>query len=546
MKLNKINKLMFTKKGVYLILSLIFLLLLVINYYTIWAADDYANYNSVWTSTNNFSFSAILDNTIELYFGLTGRFLSTFLNRIFLFFNKNLFNIINSVVYTMLILVIYKIVKKENQENAWLLGLIFMFTWLFVPAVGQVMFWQIGSVIYLWMFFLVSILTLLFTNLLKNIKVKNTFINNVLILILSILAGNGLETNSLILLAYIAFVILYKLFIQKEKVPLWAWIGFIGTIIGLITNVIAPGNMNRMDSMNVGDTLFSKVLYGVGYVIYNGLFRSKIYILIAILIISYCIYIISQKSKFQLNRKFFIPFLSITIFITAFLTIFFIMYPINYDLFLTWFWGNVYKFWYILMLVTTPLIVAIISIIKNHKEFFKETNKTSNALILFLVVSSFIGIAAYILAPLSWPRSYMGMSLYLIIAIVYILPRIKYNFKYLNKIIYIGISSLFIISYLFLLKDVYFSKKWNDETKKIINEKIANNEEIIYVKTFVSENSWNAASVEKWVIPIHMEEGNVSENRLPLYHEWINKEVTNYYFKNNNAWNEGKRIKGYE
>ena len=45
-------------------------------------------------------------------------------------------------------------------------------------------------------------------------------------------------------------------------------------------------------------------------------------------------------------------------------------------------------------------------------------------------------------------------------------------------------------------------------------------------------------SIEKWVIPI--EEG---ENISPDY-EWINIAITKYYFKDKNAWQNGKRIIG--
>ena len=92
--------------------------------------------------------------------------------------------------------------------------------------------------------------------------------------------------------------------------------------------------------------------------------------------------------------------------------------------------------------------------------------------------------------------------------------------------------------YIVTLYDAYKATKWNTNTQKTIEEKISNGENIIYVDTFMSHNSYNGASIEKWVIPI--EEG---ENISPDY-EWINIAITKYYFKDKNAWQNGKRIIG--
>ena len=57
------------------------------------------------------------------------------------------------------------------------------------------------------------------------------------------------------------------------------------------------------------------------------------------------------------------------------------------------------------------------------------------------------------------------------------------------------------------------------------------------------KNSHNAAATEKWVIPAQLEdEEYVTEDKIHKDYEWINIEVTKYYFENNSAWSEGKRI----
>ena len=86
--------------------------------------------------------------------------------------------------------------------------------------------------------------------------------------------------------------------------------------------------------------------------------------------------------------------------------------------------------------------------------------------------------------------------------------------------------------------DTYKAKKWEERTVTTIKEKINAGETIIYVDTLESKNNYNAASIERWVIPIEI------EGKIPKDYEWINIEVTKYYFNDPNAWKNGKRIIG--
>jgi len=135
----------------------------------------------------------------------------------------------------------------------------------------------------------------------------------------------------------------------------------------------------------------------------------------------------------------------------------------------------------------------------------------------------------------------MAMALTLIMAIVYILVRINFKkqFKFIPKAFFIIIVSLSAIIYVYTVYDAYQATAWQKETDKIIEEKIDNKEEIIYVDTFISKSNHNGASIERWVIPVEEENGKINES-----YEWINEEVTNYYFKDNKAWDNGKMIIG--
>ena len=535
--MKKINNFMLSKRGVMFSLSIVFVLILCLNCLTIWAADDYAFYNNVWLNQEKFSILRVFERSKEFYFAWTGRFLSTFINYIFLYLPKIIFNIANSAVYTGLVYIIYKIVKNKSKYNGYLLLGVFLMTWLLVPSVGQVMFWQIGSVIYLWMYFLVALLIYFYTELLKkNSKLKDNLITILLLFLLGLAAGNGFETNSIVLLAFLFLVLIYIKFIQKNKLPKWAIFTFVATIIGSCFNFFSPGNAVRMTQMGSNSSFIDKIINNIGPWFYNGILRSKLFIVIILLILAYTIYIISKKKTF--DKKILFTMMTITLFVGSFIFFISIFLPPDLGLFLEWFYPNYIKFWFLVIILMCFLALMIITFIVNHKTLLKGTDKTTNSLILFYTFSALLGVAAYIMTPTAWPRSYMGMSLTLIIAIIYIVERTEFKF---DKIIPIAFIFMIILSasiYCYTIIDAYKATKWFEDTDNVIKNSINEHKSIIYVDTFTSKSNYNGASVEKWVIPIEI------DGKIPSDYEWINIAITNYYFNDSSAWQNGNRIIG--
>ena len=542
--MKKVGEMFKKNKALIITFFTIFVLLFIINSLTIWAADDFAFYNNVWLGESKFSFLRVYERSTAFYFAWTGRYLSTFINYIFLYLPKIIFNITNSLIYTGLVYLIYKMVKSDDKkttdkENALLVSTIFCLTWLLVPSVGQVMFWQIGSVIYLWMYFLVALLVCYYIRLLRKQKtLKDNIINIILITILGIAAGNGFETNSLVLLMFIFLSLVYIRFIRKEKLPKVAIFGFIASLLGFFTNFFSPGNSTRMESMGTQGGLIDKVFYGLGPWFYNGILRSKMFVTITILLVIYLMYVISKKKK--LEGKLNILIASAALFIGGFIMTITNLLPANVPEFLSWFYTHPRKWLFIIIVLFALLMVMVIVFIKNRKELLKETDHTTNSIALFLTLAALFGTAAYIMTPTAWPRSYMGMALTLIIAIVYLWIRIDFSKKYLLiKKSFFGIIVVLVAgTYIYTLYDCYKAVKWEKETKEVIEKAVKNGEEKIYVDTFVSKSHYNGASIEKWVIPIE-EDGEINTDYV-----WINENVTNYYFNNKDAWNKGKRIIG--
>ena len=104
--MKKLKEIFNKNRGLIFTFSTLFVLLLVLNSLTIWAADDYAFYNNVWTGHEKFSLLRIYERCTEFYLTWTGRYLSTFVNYIFLYFPKWIYNIANTSVYLGLVYLI--------------------------------------------------------------------------------------------------------------------------------------------------------------------------------------------------------------------------------------------------------------------------------------------------------------------------------------------------------------------------------------------------------------------------------------------------------
>lgn len=534
--MKKINEFMRTKNGCIFAFAIIYISIFIINCFTIWAADDYAFYNFCWLGQDKFDLVHIFKSAKIFYLSWTGRFLSTYVNYIFLYFPKMLFNIVNSAVYTGLIGIIYKMTKKDGYHNGYVVMGIYILTWLLVPSIGQVMFWQIGSVIYLWTFFLVSVLIYVYTNMIKGKVCENhKIIKCVGIAVLGVLAGNGFETNTIVVLCFEFLSIIYVKFIKKSKIPAWAIIGFLFTLLGGISNFISPGNAVRMSAMEQSEAFIDKIINGAGCWFYNGIIRSKIFILIIGLLIIYSIYSVSKKK--YIEKNFMVVFISELLFCCSF--IFVIGYVLSPSLgdFIGWFYVNYVEFWLLLGIIFVSFVIMCITVFIFRKSFFENTESNINWTALMYVISGLVGVAAYIMTPTAWPRSYMGMSLIIIMAMVLLVNRID-GFKKIKRITATIAVLIFLFGYGITFIDCYRATKWKNTTEDIIHRKIDEGEDTIYVNTYMSTCTKNAASIEKWVIPLEV------DGSIPVDYEWINQAETNYYFCDKGAWSSGKRIIG--
>ena len=78
--MKKIDDFMKSRKGEVTVFCIIFILLLLLNCLTIWAADDYTHYGRIWPEGNILDLSRVFESVNIFYTTWSGRYLSTFVD----------------------------------------------------------------------------------------------------------------------------------------------------------------------------------------------------------------------------------------------------------------------------------------------------------------------------------------------------------------------------------------------------------------------------------------------------------------------------------
>lgn len=139
-----------------LILLLVFGVLLLCNFKTCMVADDYAYCFSFDDGQRIESLADCARSMAAHRQWMNGRILAHFLVQLFLMLPPGLFKIANSLVFTAVIVLLFRLAGRER--NNLLLAGIFGCVWIFMPAFGQVILWLDGAVNYLWSAFFSLIL----------------------------------------------------------------------------------------------------------------------------------------------------------------------------------------------------------------------------------------------------------------------------------------------------------------------------------------------------------------------------------------------------
>ena len=157
-------------------------------------------------------------------------------------------DLLNSLVYVILVSLIYFIADYRRKINILLYVGISVLIWFLIPELMVCIAWITGSANYLWGCMLVASITfpycMYYLKYKESYEKKDSIGRCVFFIFWGILAG---WTNENLVAGLLFFIFIYILLLkyEKKRIPKWVISGFIGVVIGCIFMLAAPGNFIR-------------------------------------------------------------------------------------------------------------------------------------------------------------------------------------------------------------------------------------------------------------------------------------------------------------
>lgn len=226
-------------------LLFIFTLLLYLNIKTPLLGDD-LTYTFIFNSSEKVTnIKDIFYSQYEHYYTWGGRSVVHTIAQLLLMLDPLVSDIINSIAFVFLILLAYIHINHKKTFSVSLLVGIFLLIWFLEPF-AETILWITGSANYMWgtIIILLFLLPYRMYNDERKRSMSVSILQSLGMLLGGIVAGwtNENTAAGMILMA-VLFTINYR--VQKKRIPIWAYIGIIGAIIGYLLMIAAPGNAVR-------------------------------------------------------------------------------------------------------------------------------------------------------------------------------------------------------------------------------------------------------------------------------------------------------------
>ena len=247
------RKLIFT-----LIIAGSFLCVFAYNFLTPYLSDDLFYLCNVREATG---IGDLWRLTIAEYFNNGGRLMAYITFRLFFFIEaKVVYDVVASLMFVALGVLIYLNIKKEKKYDFALLMLIFLLLWLSTVSFGETVLWVTGACVHLFGFVWILGAITLYRYLLKRDDNKKAVLWAVLMFLIALPAGDSSENNSAAgILLFALFTINYFLNKKEQGISIKKAVkpfqitGFIGFLTGFGLLVLSPGTHNRAENMTDGD-----------------------------------------------------------------------------------------------------------------------------------------------------------------------------------------------------------------------------------------------------------------------------------------------------
>lgn len=241
----------YRKKIFWVLIAAAFVSIFVYNFLTPYMSDDYFYKIEVQQAQNLFD---LLKQQYGEYISHNGRVIGQFNMRLSLIFDKQVFNVVNSLMFIALVFLIYANIKRKKKYDIFVLLLIITFLWRYAVDFGQTMLWICGACNYLWGSVIILGFVTFFRYLLRKAEqIKHPVLTAVGTFFFALAAGWCNENTSgggllLALLFGINFWYDRKKEGQKSFYPFMG-ATVLGMCCGLLGMITAPGVKSRSQVM---------------------------------------------------------------------------------------------------------------------------------------------------------------------------------------------------------------------------------------------------------------------------------------------------------
>lgn len=228
----------------------VFITILIYNALTPYFSDDFAYKNSVREAEGVAGF---IKQQWQDYLTQDGRIVGAFSTRISLIGSKAIFNVANSVMFTLLTLLVYWNIEGRKRYDSLLYLLIVFVIWQCSVKFGETILWLCGSCNYLWLSVIILSFVTLYRYMLRKPEVKNNVFVVLGMFFYGVIAGwcNENTSGGGLLLLMMFTVIAYHenkkkgIVRVKEFVRPYMIASHLGMVCGLLGMVLCPGVYKR-------------------------------------------------------------------------------------------------------------------------------------------------------------------------------------------------------------------------------------------------------------------------------------------------------------
>lgn len=288
----KKNNSILKKIAFILILLITFIAVYILNQKTHLVSDDFRYtflYENFWpneTTPRITSLTDIFHSMYNHYFMWGGRIVAHTMLQFILMFDKQVFNIVNSLVFVGLAIAIYFHCNVNKNINLPLLAGICFCLWFFIPNFGLTVLWASGACNYLWCTLIILLFLLPYRRYIDLHDDDNDgVLKNIGMLLFGLVAGwTNENTGGAMIFLIMMFMVYYK-FIGL-KIPKWSILGFLSSSLGFVLLAIAPGNTVRNNTalektLNIVDNILkvTKYTYNMSVVLFLLFFVVLIFLI---------------------------------------------------------------------------------------------------------------------------------------------------------------------------------------------------------------------------------------------------------------------------